>query len=320
MRWYSDIIQSAPIIVGAFIAALAAYFFGAYSTDDTTNAVAATIDRFVLCFAVLLGSWAYYQTHHEEVGKLFSGWEGFAQAVSLIIGRAAVSLAQFVLVILGILAQLVLLAGRITLRLVHGLRAVVRDLQEALRPAATEIYVMYDTANHGHLANLTRQQLRAARATLAYYIRWGVAIGFVLLIISGPPTENDTSVAPEPAIRPYVVPDWVIKALPENRPRDGSSSHYRPDDYPAAKWNVESDQEGYRLLSTTGDSTETTWHSKSTTVMPETSGVEPMVTAEPATAGVAVERSLGHKADAFCAICRQRHCCKVAKEAVRRIR
>ena len=147
--------------------------------------------------------------------------------------RIGLDCIRFVLAFLGLTVVLILESKKAIIYLYRlGWLKIVANFIPDHVAASEWISRHYDAAAHSHRANATRQRLRAARARLYALMRWGISVAVVLMILHGPPdyTESEPSSMIEAEARPYVVPSWVIAAWPENWPRDGSSSHYKPAD------------------------------------------------------------------------------------------
>lgn len=274
----------------------------------------ATIDLVVFSLVIGICVWTYYRQHQDEFKDVLRGWESCTTALGAVISRLFTDLVLLVLTILGITVELILFLGKRAAVLSRSLLGAIDHLLlEPFRPTAAEIALKYDNIKHGHHANSIRQSVREnARICFSPYLRYAAIISILVMIAFGPPAEEDFDSITIPEVHDFVVPDWVIDAQPHNRPTDRSSCHYR-----SADETVSNRLLLVRETSTVADSAESTWHSKSTTARPsvsatETSGLVPLVTAEPATAGVAMKRSaVRDETVAYCEACSQKHCCEV---------
>jgi hypothetical protein len=130
--------------------------------------------------------------------------------------------------ILAIIAQLFLEAGNAFIATLRKIGRGVKLGIATLEPYATEAWRKYDSAKHSHYANAARQYSRDARAFVVKFLPWAIVVGALFNLFVVPYMGNGISLE-DYDIRSYVVPVWVIKARPENRHYEGSSSHYRRD-------------------------------------------------------------------------------------------
>lgn len=195
-----------------------------YGNTTPTN----DTDWIVVALVSLAAGWICFQYFQPETGNLSTHGGPLIRATFAIARRLVTDLARFVLTILAITAELLLAGSMIGSFILRKAYAVTKRLLRAVcAPVATKIWQQYDATVHSHHANVARQRWRIARSSAGYVLRWAAAICTTLVIITGPIRENDTSLEGLD-VRSYVVPAWVIKARPENRPHDGSSSHYQP--------------------------------------------------------------------------------------------
>jgi hypothetical protein len=202
-------------------------------SDRTHDGVKTTatvgIDWITVSILCLFIGWVCSQYYHVETGNISRTGKPFVRAVFAIVRRLATDLARFMLTILAITAELLLWGKNAWFATVRKNRAEIsRYTASALQPIATKVSLHYDTANHSHRANLARQHVRALHTHSAAILRWIAIIGVTYIILNGSPTGKDVSLAEDEG-QTHVVPVWVIKARPENRPGVGSSSHYRPE-------------------------------------------------------------------------------------------
>lgn len=194
-----------------------------YSSEAITNTAETDWLAVLIVFTLVLWICSqYYQPL--EFARFLESDEPLIRAASNVVQSVAVESARFVLVFLVITLELVVKAGEsipTPLRWAKG--AIFDYYTKTWEPVAEAISLRYDTINHSHYANLTRQKLRAASAWAGY-----AAIGIAVLGFVGGPIVKEHYALRALDIKDYVVPDWVIRAQPQNRPRDGSSSHYRP--------------------------------------------------------------------------------------------
>lgn len=194
----------------------------------------------------LATGWICFQYYQPEAGNLFTHGGPLVRAVFAIARRLITDLARFVLTILAITAELLLAGSMIGSFILRKAYAVAKRIVYAVwGPAATKAMQQYDAAMHSHNTNVARQRWRSIRSSASFILSWAAAICTTLVIITGPFQENDTSLEGLD-IRSYVVPAWVIKARPENRPHDGSSSHYQPNCVNVR--DIEQEREIYALL------------------------------------------------------------------------
>lgn len=174
-------------------------------------------------------AWVTYQYHQPIPSRLYYVVQPILRAVAAVAHRLAIDIARFLLTILGIVAELLLEASYLLPALLRGSRSRINQIVDTLRPPLRTTSRFCDRCWHSHLANLTWQYLRAFRELLNNTLFWGVMISilWVCLHLNSDDKQNDNA---DLDVRRYVVPSWVIKARPENRPRDGSSSHYMSED------------------------------------------------------------------------------------------
>jgi hypothetical protein len=142
--------------------------------------------------------------------------------------RIATDLARFVLSVLAIKAELLLHGTNTVWAALHRIGTEISKLiADFLYPVATTIWTSYDAVYHGHHANVARQRFNHARTFAGLAICWAIIIDAVLRLFVIPSVGTSASLE-DYDIQPYVVPAWVVKARPENRPHDGSSSHFQP--------------------------------------------------------------------------------------------
>lgn len=200
--------------------------------DSGKGAIDVALDWIAVCVLSIAVLWAcsQLQHYHPETDQVQHHGPAFFRATLGIARRVGADLVQFVFSLLAMVAELFLEArNKLTATVFQvgtGLTSLVAGFDPAL--PNNPVYLMrFDVAYHSHYANLARQHLRGARALLFTILCWVIPIGAVLTFIVTPLINNSTSLESHD-IHPYVVPIWVIKARPEDRPRDGSSSHYRP--------------------------------------------------------------------------------------------
>jgi hypothetical protein len=197
--------------------------------DDAIITATASIDWITVSILLIFVGWICSQYYHVETGNISRTGKPFVHAIFAIVRRLATDLARFMLTILAITAELLFWGKNASLAAVRKNREEIsRYTASALRPIATKVSLRYDTVNHSHRANLVRQYLRTFHTHLAAVLRWVAIIGVAYIILNGSPNGKDVSLAEDEG-KTQVVPVWVIKARPENRPEVGSSSHYRPE-------------------------------------------------------------------------------------------
>ena len=179
---------------------------------------------------VLFACFVCYQLqfYEPETGELQHHARPLMRAATGIACRVGADLVRFVLNILAVVARLLPEAVNASLYTLRKFGRGVRQVIAAMEPDAMRVWRYYDSARHGHYANLSRQQFRRACAFSAANLRWAIAIGAVLHLLVVPFVMNNMF-SDRYDIYPYQAPAWVSKARPENRPYEGSSSHYRPD-------------------------------------------------------------------------------------------
>jgi hypothetical protein len=200
--------------------------------DDVEDAPTSTSrDWILVTFLAIVACLICYQHqfYEPETGDFSHHAPPLARATLGIARRLGADLARFLLNILAVTAQLFLEAGNTVIATLRKIDRGLKLVTAALEPAATRIWTRYDTAKHSHYANLTRQRLRSVRGFAAAILPWAMVVGALFKVFVVPYMENGISLE-DYGIRSYVVPVWVIKARPENRHYEGSSSHYRPDD------------------------------------------------------------------------------------------
>jgi hypothetical protein len=196
--------------------------------EDATTSTGT--DWILVTFLALVACLICYQLqfYEPETGDLSQHAPPLARATLGIARRLGADLARFLLNILAIIAQLFLEAWN---AFIAALRKTGRGFKlviATLEPYATEVWTRYDTAKHSHYANAARQYFRDARAFFARILPRAIVVGAVCNFFLLPCMGNGISLE-DYDIRHYVVPVWVIKARPENRHYEGSSSHYRRD-------------------------------------------------------------------------------------------
>lgn len=316
-------------------------FSSAHGTNGTINTT--ETDWLAISPICIVTGWVCSQYFPLDLARHLNNDEPWIQILIAIVQRVGLELARLALIFLVITIELIIKVYQALpalYRLVRG--AIVRQLG-ALHPDIAEILRQYDTLSNSHQANYIRQELRAARSLIYSILKYGAAILAIVTIIRGPPTEKDAS-AESLEIRDYVVPDWFIRAQPQNRPSYGSSSHYRPADYEQTLPDVQRDERDLWLavndissllnpvdtasytesgsvkLSSQAtihddriseDSGESNWHTGSVTPeLPgrekEPSGLDPLARAASATDSARVRDEKVF----YCNTCRQNHCCE----------
>lgn len=193
---------------------------------DGNTTIKSDTDWLAVAVVCILAGWIWSQYNQVEIGNLAKAGKPFFHAIYAILRRLAADLALFVITILAITAELLLECKKTWLATLRKLRASISRRIDSWRPIAEDFWLQYDLASHSHHANLARQRLRALQTSVGTIIRWAAIIGAASVIINAAPTEDDNSLE-NADVLPYVVPTWVVRARPENRPYEGSSSHYR---------------------------------------------------------------------------------------------
>jgi hypothetical protein len=195
-----------------------------YTTTNTGT------DWILITFLALVACLICYQLqfYEPETGDFSQHAPPLARATLGIARRLGADLARFLLNILAIIAQLFLEAGHTFVATFRKIGRGFKLVIAALEPYATDVWRRYDSAKHSHHANAARQYSRDARAFFIRLLPWAIVFGAIFNIFVVPYMGNGISLE-DYDIRHYVVPVWVIKARPENRHYEGSSSHYRRD-------------------------------------------------------------------------------------------
>jgi len=212
--------------------------------------------------------------HQLMTGHLAHKVMQLIRAASAIIQRTATNLARFGLNILAKNLELLLEGSSTGSVTFHKVDTEIDSINAILRPVATKIWTLCDAAYHSHHANVARQRLRHARGLAGPVIRWAIILGVVFAFLKEQ-SMNDSASLEGHDIQPYVVPAWVVKARPENRPRDGSSSHYQP----ACIDRRDNQKEGFPAAMSTGLRSSPTLqehraHSQSSTLTTVMTGTE----------------------------------------------
>lgn len=196
---------------------------------DIEDATSAGRDWIAITAIVFLAGFICYQLqfYEPETGQFQHHAPPLARATTGIARRVGADLVRFVLNVLAMIAELLLEARNGWWYTLFKFGRGIRYIVTALEPVATRIWRYYDSAKHSHYANLSRQRCRSARAFSVVLLPRAIAIGAALHFFVIPSVMNSIFLDRYP-IYPYQAPAWVIKARPENRPYEGSSSHYRP--------------------------------------------------------------------------------------------
>jgi hypothetical protein len=196
--------------------------------EDATSSTGT--DWILITFLALVACLICYQLqfYEPETGDFSQHAPPLARATLGIARRLGADLARFLLNILAIIAQLFLEAWNAFIAALRKTGRGVKLVIATFEPYATEAWRKYDTARHSHYANAARQYFRDARAFFARILPWTIVVGAFFNVFVAPYMGNGISLE-DYDIRHYVVPVWVIKARPENRHYEGSSSHYRRD-------------------------------------------------------------------------------------------
>lgn len=175
------------------------------------------------------------------------------------------------------------------------------------------------------LISLVRLRLRLGRNWICNnFARALLVLAALALLAMWTGEKAPGTSTPALEVREYHIPEYFILAQPQNRPRDGSSSHYKAasepiywattgesdiliETLPATEVETATRTESTTMtpLATADSATAgvaTAWHTESTTA-------QLLATAGSATASVPVQRVVGGMA--YCQQCRQRHCCEV---------
>ena len=196
--------------------------------NKSNNTTGGDMDWIAVALVALAISWMYSQTYQPGTGSLSQRGAPLVRAALAVVRRLATDLARYVLTILAITAELLLEGKNTSSAILHRVGREVNRVIDTARPAASKAWVCYDSMFHSHHVNVARQRLRSACAFAGTVICWVIAVSAMLTFFVLPSAKDSTAPASYD-IQPYVVPAWVIKARPENRPRDGSSSHYQPE-------------------------------------------------------------------------------------------
>jgi hypothetical protein len=150
--------------------------------------------------------------------------------ISAVLHRLAIDFIRFVLAILGITLILVLECKKALFSLSYrSWNVSFVGILGGSTIVAEKIGQQYDVASNSHHANATRQRFRAASARLGTLLRWGIPMIAAIVIFHGPPDFTDSPpTRKHDEVRPYMIPNWVILARPENRWHDRSNSHHVP--------------------------------------------------------------------------------------------
>ena len=185
----------------------------------------------ILAFGTIVYAGANYIGHKFGFISLYTSLarSPYVRITCAVFQRIAIDCIRYVLAVLGIALIIILECKKALSSFFRGdwCSSAASSLRENTS-AFERMSLQYDAASNGHCANATRQQLRAARARLGTLLWWAIPVAAMLMLLHGPPEYKDSSPKIEPQVRSYVVPSWVITARPENRRRDGSSSHYVP--------------------------------------------------------------------------------------------
>ena len=215
------------------------------------------------------------------------------------IGRAFGALLS---VLVSVLATLVSLAAKLLFSALFALWSSVRDGTGV----AGDVVIFFAREIRSDILDiptidLVRLRLRLARNWLYRNSAGAVLVVSALALFAMCTAEKAPSTsAPALEIREYHIPEYLILAQPQNRPRDGSSSHYILASEPIS-WALVGDNDVpiNTLLAT---KVETARHTESTTA-------QLLATAGSATASVPARKQV--EGIAYCQQCRQRHCCEV---------
>jgi hypothetical protein len=200
-----------------------------YSQAAALAALGSNIDtnwRTVTLVSLALG-WLCFQRYQLNTGDLSHKGMQLVRTASGIAQRTATNRARSGLNTLAKNLEMLLEGISTGSTTVQKVDTEIDSINAILRPVAIKIWTRCDAAYHSHNANVARQRLRHARTFAGSAFCWAIIMGTVTMFIIGPSLRNSASLESHD-IHPYVVPAWVVKARPENRPRDGSSSHYQP--------------------------------------------------------------------------------------------
>lgn len=183
-----------------------------------------TVILFLACFVCY-----QLQFYEPETGQFQEHATPLMRATTGIARRVGADLVRSVLNIFAMVGRLLLEAVNASWYTLRKFGRGIRYVIAAMEPDAMRVWRFYDSAKHSHHANLARQRFRRACALSAAILRWAIPIGSVLHFLVVLPVMNSSMFLDRYEIYPYQAPAWVLKARPENRPYEGSSSHYRPD-------------------------------------------------------------------------------------------
>lgn len=195
--------------------------------DNVKEATSTDMDWITVALSLIAACCVLYQLefYEPETGQFSQHAPPLARATLGIVRRLGSDIVRFTLNIFAISAELLLAARNICIATFRLIGTGIRLVIVALSPLATKIWTRYDSAKHSHYANLARQRWRSARAFSVTFLPWAIAVGAVFQFFVVPSMEDSTFLD-DYDIRSYVVPNWVIRARPENRHYEGSSSHF----------------------------------------------------------------------------------------------
>ena len=199
--------------------------------ETTSSSSSSGVGWFVGAVISFLACFVCYQLqfYEPETGQFQEHATPLMRATTSIARRVGADLVRSVLNIFAMLGWLLLEAVNASWYTLRKFGRGARYVIAAMEPDAMRVWRFYDSAKHSHHANLARQRFRRACAFLAAILCWAIPIGSVLHFLVLLPAMNSSMFLDRYEIYPYQAPAWVLKARPENRPYEGSSSHYRPD-------------------------------------------------------------------------------------------
>lgn len=204
--------------------------FGCDPCDNVSIFSTFEIDWVAVSLVCSVAGWVTYQYYQPQNESLSNAIEPLLHTATAVARRLAIDLARFLFTILGIVAELLLEGTYAWARLLHRFQCWINKIFDRWRPAIQDKLIEVDAAYHSHQVNLARQRLRAFSKLFVKALGWGLLVRIMWVCLRSRSVDNGNDLA-NLDVRQYVIPSWVIKARPENRPHDGSSSHYRSGDY-----------------------------------------------------------------------------------------
>jgi len=204
---------------------------GNIEETSSSSSSSSRVGWFVGAVIFFLACFVCYQLqfYEPETGQFQEHATPLMRATTGIARRVGADLVRFVLNIFAMVGRLLLEAVNASWYTLRKFGRGVRHVIAAMEPDAMRVWRFYDSARHSHHANLTRQRFRSACAFFMSSLLWAIPIGSVLHFLVVLPVMSSSMFLDRYEIYPYQAPAWVLKARPENRPYEGSSSHYRPD-------------------------------------------------------------------------------------------